>query len=304
MITFKNFGKLGNLGNHLHQLASLIGFSEKYNCELVLPEWRYEEHFKDLPKQASIETDVLIEEPYYHYTPEFWDAYSETFRTKNVAISGWLQSEKYWQHCKEKVFNALTFKEEIVTKIKKKYSRVLVKDTIAISIRRGDFVTNPNHYLLPIDFYLNALLKYFPGYIASNIIIFSDDFQYCKTEIRSLPNVYFASGLTAIEQLCLMSLCNHFIISNSTFSWWGAMLGEKESTKVIRSPYYLEGPLKDQLDIKDYYPERWISYDHIEDKMDLGPVRNSHLSSAVKRSKYRYKARVKEVIHKFIKGKG
>lgn len=299
MITFKKFGKLGNLGNHLHQLASLIGFAEKYNCELVLPEWRYSQYFQCLPKQAQIETDITIEEPHYHYTPEFWDTYSETFRTKNVDISGWLQSEKYWQHCKEKVFNALSVQEEIVKQVKGKFAEALKKSTIAISVRRGDFVTNPNHYLLPINFYLNAVLKYFPAYKASNIIIFSDDFQYCKMEIKALPNIYFAAGLNAIEQLCLMSLCNDFIISNSTFSWWGAILGEKENTTVIRSPHYLEGPLKDQLNIKDYYPERWISYDHVGDKMDLRAVRNSYLTVAITKSKSRYKRGSKELIDKF-----
>jgi len=300
VITFKKLGRLGNLGNQLHQIASLIGFAEKYNCELVLPEWRYGQYFPNLPKLAQIvEAEVAIEEPHYHYTPEFWDTYAETFRTKNVDISGWLQSEKYWEHCKKKVFNTLSVQEEIVKHVKEKFAEALKKNTIAISIRRGDFVTNPNHYLLPIHFYLNALLKYFPEYKASNIIIFSDDFQYCKMEIKALPNIYFAAGLNAIEQLCLMSLCNDFIISNSTFSWWGAILGEKEGTAVIRSPHYLEGPLKNQLNIKDYYPERWISYDHIGDEMNLQSVRNSSLSIAVSKGRIKYKANVKNIVNQF-----
>src|SRR4051812_36053042 len=114
MITFRKFGTYGNLGNQLHQLASLIGFSEKYGCELVLPPWKYADYFQHLPKQDSIESDILVEEPYYHYTPEFWDRYSEKFKIYNVDILGWLQSEKYWQHCKDKVYRALTFKNNFL----------------------------------------------------------------------------------------------------------------------------------------------------------------------------------------------
>src|SRR5215831_7485622 len=157
MITFSKFGHHGRLGNQLHQLASLIGMSEKYQCDLILPEWKYSDYFLNPTKTGHIQTDFCIEEPYYHYCPEFWDAYKEDFRTKNVDILGWLQSEKYWEHCKEKVHKVLEFKPELISQTKTKFSKAFKKETIAISIRRGDFVTNPNFYLLPLEYYLYAL---------------------------------------------------------------------------------------------------------------------------------------------------
>ncbi len=295
MITFKKFGTHGNLGNQLHQLASLIGFSEKYNCELVLPPWKYAEYFNYKIKTGIIETDFFLQEPYYHYTPELWDEYRDNFKTQNVDILGWLQSEKYWQHCKQKVFDTLTFKEDIIEKLKTRFADVLKKKTIAISIRRGDFITDPNHYLLPIHFYLNALLKIFPDYKACNVVFFSDDLKYCETQIKSHSNFYFATGLNAIEQLCLMSLCENFIISNSTFSWWGAMLGEKQDSKIIRSPYYVSGDLKETLDYKDYYPERWLSYDNVGDKINLRAVKKTGLSHLVHKTKVKGKAAINAI---------
>src|SRR6476660_2867267 len=103
MITFSKLGKDGgNLGNHLHQIASLIGFCEKYNCEMVIPKWEYSKYFQQAPTEENVDADIFIEEEGYHYTPQYWDKYAEDFRTKIVDIHGWLQSEKYWQHCKEK----------------------------------------------------------------------------------------------------------------------------------------------------------------------------------------------------------
>jgi hypothetical protein len=298
MITFKKFGKHGNLGNQLHQIASLIGFSEKYNCELILPEWNYAAYFENFPQQGFIDTDVLIEEPFYHYTPQFWDSHREKLKTQNADILGWLQSEKYWQHCKEKVHQALSFKKNFLHETKSKFAEAFRKKTIAISIRRGDFVTNPNHFLLPVEFYLGALIKFFSDHTNYSIIIFSDDLHFCKTEIRALPHIYFAAGLSAIEQLCLMSLCDHFIISNSTFSWWGAMLGEKKDSIIIRSPYYADGELKEKIDFKDYYPERWITYDHVVENIDLRALRQSPLARFMNRNKTFYKYLRRPVISK------
>jgi len=299
MITFSKLGKNGmNLGNQLHQIASLIGFSEKYNCELVLPEWKYSQYFEHPPAQANVQTNFFVKEEDYHYVPEFWDKYTDIFRTQNTDILGFLQSEKYWPHCKEKVHHALTFKREFLLQTKTKFFEAFQRKTIAISIRRGDFVANPNHFLLPIDFYLQALLKFFPNYKNYNIIIFSDDSRYCKMEIKSLCNFYFAADLNAIEQLCLMSMCDHFIISNSTFSWWGAMLGEKKDSVIIRSPYYVSGELKAKLNTKDYYPDRWVSYDHVEEKIDLRTVRRNRLLRMIDKNKTRYKLKRKSIMIK------
>ena len=289
MITFSKLGKHGNLGNQLHQVASLIGFSEKYNCELVLPKWKYSNYFKNLPLQAEVETDFFIEEKYFHYTPEFWDTYSESFKTRHVDVLAFLQSEKYWRHCKEKVHHALRFDDELLKRVKARFEKSLERKTIAISIRRGDFITNPNHYFLPLDYYLQALVNFFPNYREYSIIIFSDEVEYCYLHIKHLSNIFFAKGLTPIEQLSLMSLCDHFIISNSTFSWWGAMLGEKKESIVVRPAYHFQGEWGTLHNSRDYYPDRWKIFDHQHQQTGIKSLKPSILYrtlSYLKRNAY------------------
>jgi hypothetical protein len=69
-----------------------------------------------------------------------------------------------------------------------------------------------------------------------------------------------------------MSLCDHFIIANSTFSWWGAWLGEKEHSKVIKPNYHFGYEFGKLNDAKDFYPSRWLPFDNKIERVDLSDV--------------------------------
>lgn len=218
MISYSNLGRTGHgmLGNQMWQIASCIGIAKHFGTSVGFPEWEYEKYFENpLPKLSKVGKPV--KEQHFHFDFNQFN--------NDCDITGWLQSEKYFEHCKEEIKKQFTFKKEFITDVSLKFKIPMAKETIAISIRRGDYVNNPNYALLPINYYTGALVKEFSDYHNYNIIIFSDDMEYCKLHFQCLPNVYYAEG-NAIEQLCLMSLCDHFIIANSTFSWWGCYLAE------------------------------------------------------------------------------
>jgi len=133
-------------------------------------------------------------------------------------------------------------------------------------------VNHPDYLQLSIKFYLNALARFFPDWTSRNLIVLSDDIDYCKFHFSFLDNVYFGDGLNAMEQLCLGSLCDDFIIGNSTFSWWSAWLGEKQNSKVICPHQNFDGQKRLECDDKDYFPERWISYNASNEKVTLDEV--------------------------------
>jgi hypothetical protein len=70
----------------------------------------------------------------------------------------------------------------------------------------------------------------------------------------------------------LGSLCDDYIIGNSTFSWWTAWLGEKKESKVVRPFSNFDGLKSKELDDKDYFPERWIRFNHLDYKIKLDDV--------------------------------
>jgi hypothetical protein len=259
MITMSDLGNNGRLGNQLFQYASLIGLAHKHNTELKLPEWSYAKHFDfDFP-EGEID-GRYVKEAVFNYIPE-WPYIKEN---ENVDIHGYLQSEKYWIDCKDEVLKAITFKPEFLDQVRKQFEdkNIFKKETIAISIRRGDYVNNPCYELLPITYYILALFDHFPDWRDCNIVVFSDDIPYCKVHFDCIPNVFFSENNSDIEDICLMSQCDNFIISNSTFSWWGAYLGESKGGKVIRPNYLFAGKLLQRNNWVDFYPERWTVFDH------------------------------------------
>lgn len=269
MIAFPDLGKYGRLGNQLFQLAALMAFSKKYNCEFAIPPWEYAKYFDYKFNRQNFETDILIEEPFFHYTPEFWDAHATDFREKQTGIKGYFQTEKYWKEYEDDIMQMFSFSPKLVENIRKKHAEIFSKPSIAIHIRRTDFVNHPNFYQLPLEYFIGALLQFFPDYKNNHIVFFSDDIYHCKLNIKKLPCFYFIEGQSNIEDLCMMSLCDHYIISNSTFSWWGAVLGEKKHSVIVRPAYYLAGEFQKKMDWRDFYPDRWRIYDHADKQIDI-----------------------------------
>jgi len=271
MITFSKIGKKGNLGNQLFQIASTIGLATKNNREFAFLLWKYQNSFKNqLPLlQADFKDFVNLDEENYH-------CYEWNFENKNYDITGWLQTEKYFDSNLTKHY--FEFSDSLKDKIERLYQKAFEKRTILISIRRGDFVHHKDYFQTPINYYLNSLATFFPDWNSSNLIILSDDINYCKFHFSFLENAFFGDGLNEIEQLCLGTMCDDFIIGNSTFSWWTAWLGEKKDSKIIRPLKNFDGEKSKILNDKDYYPERWTRYNHLDQKIqftDLAFVINS-----------------------------
>jgi hypothetical protein len=159
-------------------------------------------------------------------------------------------------------------KEEYVAWILVKYQHVFTKPTIAISVRRGDYVGNKHYHLLPIRYYLGALLKHFPDFRDNyNLLIFSDDIEYCKIHFGCLKNAYYAQG-DAIEQHTLGRLCDNYILANSTFSYWLAKLNPNPAKKVIVPKYLFAGKLLEKESDVNFWTnevqtEGWIEFDHL-----------------------------------------
>lgn len=260
MIGFPRLGSHGRLGNQLWQIMSTIGIAEKHGTQAVFPFWKYEQFFQSPLPHGSVKAPETKEQ-HFHYHQ--WPI------TDTANLLGWLQSEKYFPSNAKDIFR---FKESFKDQVRSRVKNVFDKQVIAIQVRRGDYVGNPNYYQIPVTWYINTLLEYFPNWRDYNIIFFSDDLGYCRTHFECLPNAIFADGLNDIQQLCLASLCDHFIIPNSTFSWWSAWLGEKPHSKIIHCGHLFDGNLKLQKDERDYYPERWISNDIGDKRIPLKDV--------------------------------
>lgn len=254
-----------NLGNQLFELASLIGLAQRYETKLLLPNgWLYQSCFKleSFVEFEDVKSYITIQEPDFRCCLDFFDRLKGLIKYETVNIQGFLQSEQYWKPIETNIRELFTFTEPIQESACKflRDNSINVGQFVAVSVRRGDFITDPGHYLLPIEYYTGAISKYYPD---KDIIIFSDDILWCKKNFKVCGRrIVLAENKNAIEQLSIMALFKYFIIANSTFSWWGAYLSTANDKKVIRPYEHFAGELKRTLSIKDHYPKSWIVYNH------------------------------------------
>ena len=295
MLVFSNLGRKGNFGNHLFQIASTVSIAIKNGHEFAFPKWMYATYFDyNFPLYDEELRCQLIKENAYHYK-------NIELKDGNYDLNGWFQSEKYFN--REAVRACFKFKPEIISDVKEKYKTVLFQENILISVRRGDFVNHPYYFQLDYSYYFLGIVKNFPGWKERILIFTSDDIDYCKKHFQFLPNAIFIEKSNIMEQLVLGSLCDDFVISNSTFSWWLAWLGEKEGTKIIRPIQNFRGKFRAVNNDKDYFPDRWLAFNSEKKTIELKYwklVIKGEVLKALENIKYYYKFSVKE-IKRFIK---
>lgn len=189
----------------------------------------------------------------------------------STQLHGYFQSDKYFSKNKSKVISLFTeYKKEIQFDLDKKFPSG--KETISIHVRRADYLRLQHaHVVQPEQYYEDALkamsnkLGYKNDIEQMNkdyrFVIFSDDIEWCQTESKTfskLKDVHFMGRNSAIEDMYLMSMCDHHIIANSTFSWWGSYLNEKKNVTVVAPKAWFALGYKKPEEWQDIYCKDWI----------------------------------------------
>ena len=177
----------------------------------------------------------------YFKEATWWILEPEVYKTpNNVYIEGYWQHYKYYENMQSGIFNELRLKELANVNTQKWLSSITNNSTsVAVHVRRGDYVTDPGaNYLmgvLPVDYY-NKAISYIKQKISNpTFYFFSDDLDWVKHNINTNAENFYVDGNSDYIDLDLMRHCKHQIIANSTFSWWGAFLN-RNPQKVVIAP--------------------------------------------------------------------
>tara|TARA_R110000851_G_scaffold229758_1_gene382468 strand:+ start:25046 stop:25789 length:744 start_codon:yes stop_codon:yes gene_type:complete len=172
----------------------------------------------------------------FHYTP--------IPECDHMTLNGYFQSAKYFKECEEEIRKEFTFRNPT--------NLIVPKGTVSVHVRRSDYLKFPNHHpLCSMEYYRTAMAK-FEGY---NFLVLSDDREWCAKWF-DLPNTVISKAHSAQEDLQLMSKCDHHIMANSSFSWWGAWLNTQEGKRVI-IPEKWFGSAYNRWDTSDLYHPSW-----------------------------------------------
>jgi hypothetical protein len=267
MIGFNALGRMGRLCNQMFQYAALRGLSSKSGAEICIPYYQdaVDDGIGNMLRtelfdsfNLNVKTGLLnnghapvVNERFFHFDQELFDHCPD-----HVSLQGYFQTEKYFKHIEHQIRDEFTFVDDILEPCKEMVGTL--DNPIALHVRRGDYVINSeNHFNLPLEYY-EAALKHFDD--DRNVIVFSDDPKWCHGQsIFSDDRFIISENTDNRVDLCLMSLCNDFIIANSTYSWWGAWLSSNKNKKVIAPVQWFgkTGYTKDH-DTKDLIPETWM----------------------------------------------
>lgn len=278
MILYKDFNKpILRWGNLAFGYAFMLGCVKKYGEEIQLPEYYMFKYFQDPPTlDVGLEPEVTFHFRKYEFDPEYVDEffYKNKGKIININLNPLAQSARNFEHCVDYVVDKFKIKEEVISRIKNKYQEFFTKPTIGISIRKGDFVNHGVFYQIRESWYLDALYTYFPNYKDFNIIIFSDDIEWCKQYYKG-HNFFFCEPNNththadsfkhyhndAHEQYVLGTLMDNMIIGSSTFSWQQAFYGATQrGGLVIHSGENFRGEHAEKNNIVDYYYKNWTIF--------------------------------------------
>lgn len=286
MILVKVFG---GLGNQLFQYSAAKSLSMKHDVQLVLDlSW-----FKSKNKSNTVRTYSLEnfginariatpdEESFHSLNyPGFrnifrkkttgWTYYSEKkfgfsddFFTlpDNTYLNGYWQSYKFFESIKPILMAELEYKGYVNSEVNKLSLDLSSLNSVAIHVRRGDYVSNLRankfHGTCPIDYYLKSINLLREKVNNPEFFVFSDDIDWVRNNMDFDCKVNYIDLNYPNEAHCdffLMGKCKHFIIANSTYSWWPAWLSSN-SKKIVIAP---KNWFAKSIDTKSLFPGQWV----------------------------------------------
>jgi hypothetical protein len=133
------------------------------------------------------------------------------------------------------------------------------ENSVCMHVRRGDFVGNRFHGTMPAEYYTSALSAIAPKFPKPKVFVFSDDIAWCERHLKFPFETMFMGhsyvGPKVSHYFALMKACKAFVISNSSFAWWAAWLGDdREKLVVAPKTWYLDS----SKDTSDLTPSSWI----------------------------------------------
>ena len=275
----------GGLGNQLFEYACARNLQLKYSDSLFLDI----EGFRRSPRHFSLSNLVLAED--VNVLPQnksrsllFWQAISKTneewafsiaklfgvylwktptykeittgdTKQRKFYLYGYWQSELYFKEHSEQIRNELRVKTNPISESWPYLREIQESESVCIHIRRGDFV---QHGLIVCDesYYLKGLNYIHELHPEAKYFIFTDDLSWVKENTHfPLPVTFVELEDPDYEILRLMYSCKHFIMSNSSLSWWAQYLSDNLDKIVIApSIWYPSG--RGQRD-RSIYQDNW-----------------------------------------------
>jgi hypothetical protein len=187
--------------------------------------------------------------------------------TQHFKLHGYFQSYKYFNDYQQQIIDTLDISSQ-----KRKLSRPNDINTVSLHFRIGDYTNLQEHHpIMTTEYYTRCIQRLILDTNRDdwNILYFYEEYNkdIVMGKITILKQMYknitfepIVSHYKDYEQMLIMSNCQHNIIANSTFSWWGAYFNTNPQHKTYHPSKWF-GPAQGNKKIDDLFPPDWVKID-------------------------------------------
>lgn len=258
----------GRFGNYLFQIAAGASLAKEWNTNfkvIVAPDT---EAISSISKESmwnyisSFKSNIFREIDFVHEAPSNIPLYSWFdfpykpihSEGKDIIIEGYYQSYKYIDS--DLMRHLYTIPQEVKVRLEQNYGEILKQSFTCIHVRRGDYLNLPHRFSICSMDYFRKAIKLLGE--KTLFVVVSDDLRWCKKHFKGTNFIFADKGNSMLEDFYLQSLATNNIISNSSFSWWGAWINDSSAKKVFYpTPWF--GAHYSHYDTSDLCPDTWIA---------------------------------------------
>jgi hypothetical protein len=267
---------MGGCANQIFQYATGLALARRLGVDLKLDVSWYGTATPDQPRMYSlglfkgVDARVvhsllgqIIREEGFPYKPALFEN-----APRKCSLIGYWQCEKYFFGLRDELRERLLPREPLPARSIATEQAILDagERSVFVHVRRTDYVGNPYHVVLPMDYYREAAALIAAKVPDPVFFIFSDDPEWCEANFKLPYHTTITGNFNRTVEhhlgredadLYLMRLCGHAIVANSSYSWWGAWLGADINGGIVTAPKSWFGPACED-DPRDIVPGRWI----------------------------------------------
>ena len=233
-----------------------------------------------IKRKLLIKTDFLRKRKFFyiekkddHKQTNFNNDYKNILFNNDLYVEGYFESEKYFVKCRDQIINEFKFKNSDLYKNNPYFKNLIQSNSVAICVRQNRFIEGKNNnsdenkkkswnFTLEQIKYINNSAKIIKSKISNaKFFLWSNDFTNLQSELFNfsfqsinLSNINDNSD-KRILSLYLLTQCKHYILTTSSFNWWGAWLSSNENKIIIRPSSFKNFTINNL----DLWPDNWIS---------------------------------------------
>lgn len=253
----------GRLGNQIFQYCFAYYLSKKLKTPFYITRNNQLNKYFKLRKFEKLQTKIYRKLFSNKITKSISESELKQISIQNNCIySGFFQTDKYFMSYENKLRKLLQIKPSFITDYKLKYPQYINEKTIVMHFRGSDYFNwkggnlGTRSPVLPIKYYKNALELF--NCKEYKLVFISDSINYVQEKMQR-DDIEYINDSVINDFLCIY-FANVAIISNSSFSYWAAMLNKIRNKRIIAPKYWLG-----HYNNKTYPPEiettqfEWIS---------------------------------------------